>query len=312
MNFRFLRRPTWAPRGASIQRARRLGALAVVGFGLCSGCSTTPPPAALPPARVEAERLATQAARLQAEGNWKAAVVVWKRAGEQYALLNQTAELALAWHNEGTARRVLGDWEAARVLLERAATANAQGGRTQVWWRNQLALIQVEREHDPAAARTRVTDLEQTPGIPTEPRLAALWDHEVAALELLEGQAESALVRAQRVQTAYRQFADVPGLAASLTLEAQIFLRLGKFSDAEARAVQALERYESLADPGGIAVALATAGFAVAAQPGREDEARNFLTRAESNFAALRRDADRSAVARALAGLRSPAAEGRR
>lgn len=306
MNARLFRLRTLARPRPPVPWGGRVGAIATVVVGLCTGCSTTPPPVAPPPARVEADRLATQASRLQAEGNWKAAAVVWKRAGDRYALLNQTADLALAWHNEGTARRALGDWETARALLERAATANAQGGRTQVWWRNQLALIQGEREHDPAAARTRVNRLDQAPGTPTEPRLAALWDHEVAALELLEGHAESALVRVQRAQAVYHTLADQPGAAASLTLGAQILLRLGRPSEAESRAVQALGLFESLADPPGIAVALATAGFAAAAQPGREDEARNFLARAESNFAAMGRDAERSAVARALAGLRSP------
>ncbi len=299
-----------------VRRSRRFRAIAaaaaVAMLGCWTGCSTTPPPKPPPAARVEAERLATQAARLQAEGNWKAAAVVWKRAGVQYALLNQAPELALTWHNEGTARRVLGDWETAKSLLERAATANAQGGRTSAWWRNQLALLQGEREHDSAAARTRVNRLEHSPGIPAEPRLAALWDHEVAALELLEGHAESALARAQRAQGAFRTLADTSGQAASLTLEAQILQRLGKPGEAEATARRALELYESLGDPQGIAVALATAGFAVAAQPGREDEARNFLARAESNFAALGREADKLAVARALAGLRSPSPAGQR
>lgn len=270
-----------------------------------AGCASSPPPPTKPAAVAEAERVATQAARFLAEGNWQGAAVWWKRAGEQYALLNLAPKSALAWHNEGLARRALGEWETARTLWERAAESNVRSGLTNAWWRNQLALLQGERERDAAAARVRAQPLVDRRATLTDVWLSALLDHELAALELVEDRASEALEKVQRAERVFGSLGDRTAQAASLILRAQVLRRLGRSEDSEAAWRSALAAYGQLGDPPGVAVALAGLGSLLATLEGRAAEAEGLLAQAEANLGGLRRDQDRLAVAAERAALRS-------
>src|SRR5258708_22506329 len=143
------------------------------------GCSTAKP---LPPAPVavsRAERTAEQAAKLSESQNWPAAAQEWKLAAERFGLLNNQTREAVALHNLAQAQHELGHAVPARRLLEEAASLNKKLGRTNEWWRNKIALLQLEAlSADAAALRARFEKL----GPPAE----HLPDRSVRALFLNE------------------------------------------------------------------------------------------------------------------------------
>src|SRR5258708_31336451 len=124
------------------------------------GCSTAQP---LPPAPVavsRAEGTAEQAAKLSESQNWPAAAQEWKLAAERFGLLNNQTREAVALHNLAQAERKLGHAVPAGRLLEAAASLNEKLGRTNEWWRNQIALLQLEAlSVDAAALRARFEKL---------------------------------------------------------------------------------------------------------------------------------------------------------
>src|SRR5262245_24110335 len=67
------------------------------------GCSSTPPPAPVPAAVLEARHSAAEAARFMEMGQWQAAAEEWQRASGLFALLNDLPGRAVALHNQGQA-----------------------------------------------------------------------------------------------------------------------------------------------------------------------------------------------------------------
>ena len=72
-------------------------------------------------------------------------------------LLHEAGE-AVALHNLAQARRELGSEDEARLQLESASAINQRLGRTNEWWRNQIALLQIE-SHLPETLPSRFATL---------------------------------------------------------------------------------------------------------------------------------------------------------
>lgn len=271
----------------------------VASLGLVlAGCSSTAPPAPLPAARAQAMRLAADAAQLSAAENWPAAVRQWQVAADHYSLLNDPTNEAVAWHNLGQARRESGERTLAREAFEKAATMNQAYCQTDAWWRNQLALVQVDSDLDDTNAVTRrLTDLSARP---VPPDLEGYFANEQARDRIRQGNAPSASVALDRAWHAFERDRDEAGLAAVAVNRAELFTRLSQYPAALAAWRQARLRYETLADPHAIAFTLLGEGETLLAA--RDDLARaeRLLRQAARNFATLRRPEEQ---ARALRGL---------
>jgi hypothetical protein len=67
-------------------------------------------------------------------------------AADRFSLLNDRAREAVALHNLAQAEREMDDTTNALKHLTQAASLNERAGRTNAWWRDQIALLQVEAE----------------------------------------------------------------------------------------------------------------------------------------------------------------------
>ncbi|MCC7376489.1 MAG: hypothetical protein IT581_17650 [Verrucomicrobiales bacterium] len=265
-----------------------MAALSLVFLGwVASGCRTAPPPPPIPPAIQDAHRLAQQAAKLQEAGQWTAASAWWERAARQFQLLNDRTNLAVALHNQGTCRQALGQSKDAASLLEAAARLNLELSLTEAWWRNQLALVQLEGATNPERAQSRIHDLTaQNPG-PADASSRALLSHESARADLRAGQAEAALGELEAASKAFQEANDPLGQAAAAVTRAQALERLKKFDEAEAAWRSALAMFEAHGQLRGIATALAGWGSCLSIQGRNPAEAASLLSRAADNFEAL-------------------------
>lgn len=293
--------PRPRPRTRSRVTSLLVASLALV-LGGCFGGGQ--PPAPPPRTIVQADRLARQAAQLQAAENWPAAAAAWARAGQQYQLLHQPAPRAMAWHNEALCRLASGDPAAARDLLERAAEANRERGATAVWWRNQVALLQLEATTLPEGAGPRLARLEASPG-PTEPRIAALLDHEAARVLWRERRLDDALTRVRRARQTFIAVGDAEGAAAAQVTEARLLADRGEGEASEQVWRQALQAYETLGAPRGIAVCLAGLGASLATRDPLDPRAAALLEQAVENLHALGMKEEAQIAAADLARLRA-------
>ncbi len=267
------------------------------------GCAAPTPPPPLPE-NAEASRLAQQAIRRQTQADWTGAATWWERAGQQYRLLNQLTNVAVAWHNEALCRTELGQTNEARALLEHAAQLNRSLELTNAWWRNQIALLQLDQSAAPGRGAQRLESLErETP--PDDPRTLAVWHHEKARAELAEGATTPAWQDLLDAAALFSKLEDPSALAAVHMSQARTLSRQGKLPAAENTWRTALGEYEKLAEPRGIALALAGLGTCLAAEGQHPSEARELLQRALQNFHTLKMEAEAQGVEVELSRLQA-------
>ncbi len=293
--------------------AGRAGFLAAVGLLLGwggTGCASRPEPPPPPAAVSDANRLAKEAARLLTQENWAGAVAWWERAGRQYQLVNRPDQVALARHNEAVARRAMGESERARELWEESARLNRSSGQTNAWWRNQLALFQLEIESDPARAEARRAALEpRREELGAQPAVAPHWTHECARLLLVQGRVGESLGDARLAVAGFDAVGDGAGAASAWVTVARGHEAAGRFEEATAAWRTSLGLFEVLGHPRGIAVALAGLGARLVAD-GQATPGRELLERARDNFRALRLEAEARGV-EAVLGAGAGAGGGR-
>ena len=254
------------------------------------GCASKPPTPPPPAALADAERLAREGARLLAQENWPGAAAWWQRAGSQYQLLNRLDDVALARHNEGLARRALGETPVARGLFESAARLNRQSGQTNAWWRNQLALFQLEVAADPNRALALRKELESRPGLASlPPALSAHWTHETARLDAALGHPDHGVEAARTALRLFEAAGDRPGAGAACLTLARAESAAGHGAEAEAAWRKALTYFEQLGHPRGVAMALTGLGRELI-RKGETAAGRALLERARENFKALKLD----------------------
>ena len=268
---------------------------------LYTACSSAPPPPVLPVAVAQANRAAETGRKLSANENWSAAVREWQSAVDRYRLLNDRANEAIALHNLAQADRALGELDRACPLLEQAADLNQQLGRNEEWWRNQIALLQVESlAKQTAALEARFTKLTASPPPDTQPQLQGLFFNELGQWQQRQGDFAKAEETFRRAEQAMTKAGDRSGAAVVLANRARLDEAQHKLPDALEKWGQALARFESLADPPGIAASLAGEGRVLLAAGQNLPAAETCLRRAAENFRLLKKNDDRAAALRSL------------
>src|SRR5438093_12908136 len=109
---------------AAAWKAARLSLLALVVLAILSACRSAKPPQPQPRSSTEATRSTAQAGKLMEARNWQSAATEWKKAVDEYFLVNDLTNAAVALHNLGQAERELTQYNEARKDLEQAAELN--------------------------------------------------------------------------------------------------------------------------------------------------------------------------------------------
>jgi len=289
--------PTRTPPGPVRRRFALLGLAGLAALALATGCASKQTPVAPPKAWEEANRLSAQAARLQAGGDWPAALAWWERAGRQYRLLNDRTNLAVAWHNQAVAQRALGRSADALRTLELAARLNADLHQTQAWWRNQIVGLQVATDLARPDAKEALARLDARSAELADGPLAGTFLHERARLLMSRGELDEALRDCARALAVFERDGDRYGKSAAVVVRAKILRRLGRNGEAAESWAAALSEFEAQGDARGIAVALAGWGGCLAAEGKDSGKALDLLERAEANY----RDLGLVSEARAVA-----------
>ena len=252
------------------------------------GCTSSKPPPPAPLAVTTANRAAGQAAELSQRQNWVAAARQWKLAVDRFALLNDRAGEATALHNLAQAQRELGNLEQARRDLEQAASLNQRIGRKEEWWRNQIALLQIEaRSRQTNALQMRFEKLMPIAGEIKNSSLHGLFLNESALWQQSRGDFEGAARSFQQAQELFQVGNDRAGIASILANRAQLYEAQKDYAMAIETWPMALQRFESLADPQGITWSLAGLGRSLLAAETDLATAEDVLRRATRNYRTL-------------------------
>lgn len=250
-----------------------------------TGCRSKPPPAPTPPAQEKAQSIARQAAKLSQAENWPAAARQWEKAVDQYALLNNHIGEALALHNLAQAERELGQPEDARLHLERAAALNLEYQQTNAWWRNQIALLQLEAIADRGAVlQAHFNKLQPAAAALPNAEVRGLFFNELGQWQGRQKQYPLAMKSLNVAEQAFTEAEYPRGLAAVQANRAQIYLDQAQYTAALREWRQALSTYEALALPEGVSRSLLGLGETLVASGQNLGEAVEYLRHAARNF----------------------------
>ena len=289
--------PSAGNRPLSFRLIRVLAALVLV-LGLTGGCVSSPPPPPVPIARQQSQLEASAALRLSEAQQWTAAAREWQQVAERSAALDDRITEAVAWHNCAQAHRELGDAPGALAFLERAAALNREIGRTNEWWRNQIALLQVESQLDKPKLAERFAPLipALTPNAPAE--LRGLFLNELGCWQLDRRELPQAEATLRQAEGAFRQQPFPTGLATVLLNEARLEMARTNWDAALGHWREARAHFDKLANADGIARAYAGEGQALLEAHRDLPGAERALRRAADGFRWLRRPVEyRAAVA---------------
>jgi tetratricopeptide (TPR) repeat protein len=268
---------------------------------LLAACSSAPPPPVLPAAVAQADHAAETAQKLSANENWTAAAREWQTAADRYRLLNDRAREAVALHNLAQACRALGEFDRARALLEQAAELNRQIGRSDEAWRNQIALLQVEsRAKQTAALEARFARLAASPLPDSQPQLQGMFFNELGLWLQSRGDLAKADETFHQAGQAFAKAGDRSGSAVVLANRARLDEARRQFADALEKWGQARAAFETLADPPGIAAAIAGEGRSLLAAGQNLPVAEILLRRASENFRFLKMGDQQAAALHSL------------
>lgn len=265
------------------------------------GCASAKPPPERPVALRPAQRATEQAAKLAQQQNWPAAAREWQKAADQFHLLNDRANEAVALHNLAQATRELGKRDDARKLLEAAAHLNEALSRGGEWWRNQLALLQLEAQLDQAdALRARLEQLRPRANEIVDPATQGLFLNELGLSQQSQrqfGEAETSLKKAEQF---FQSAKDEYGVAVVTANRAQLYEQQKNFAPALDAWQSALARFEKLADARGIAAASAGLGRTLMASSGDWEASEKMLRRAARSYRVLNQAEEWADTLRAL------------
>jgi tetratricopeptide (TPR) repeat protein len=244
-----------------------------------------------------ANRTASQAVELSQRQNWPAAAREWKLAVDRFALLNDRAGEAVALHNLGQAQIQLGSLDQAHNHLEQAASLNDKLGRKEEWWRNQIALLQLEaRLQKTNALEMRFEKLTPMAGELRNRSLQGLFLNELALWQQTRGDSEKAAETFQRAGEHFQAANDPLGVAAVLANRAQLYERQQNYAAAIEAWRTALSKFESQADARGITRCLAGLGRSLLAAEKDLSAAEELLRRAARNYRTLNSPKELSAT----------------
>ena len=255
---------------------------------LLLGCHSAPPPAPTPPAVSMAQRAQAQAAGLSQQQNWPAALRAWQLAADRCSLLNDLANEAVALHNLAQAERELGQTAEARKNLERAALLNEKTGRTNEWWRNQIGLLQLEAEAaQMEALKARFEKLLPIASQLREPSTHGMFLVEAGLWQRSQGEFNKAAQSFAEAERDFKTAHDTAGLTAISANRAELSELRKDYAAAINFWKTALAQFQSMADPQGIARALAGQGRALLAANQELALAEDLLGRAAHNYRTL-------------------------
>lgn len=267
-------------------------------FGICfllfglSACRSAKPAPEPPVAVARAERAIAQAQGLSEQGNWPAAVTEWRRAADEASLLHDRASEAIALHNLARAESQLEQYTSARSNALAAAELNNKIGRTSDWWRNQILLLQLEALQTNVSPAARIGQLLPRVAEITDAEIRGAFWNEVGLAQLRQSERERASESFLRAQAEYGRADDPAGVATVIANRARLMEAQGRLELATRAWADALQRFERLADPEGIAHALLGHGRTLLARETDLSLARDHLRRAARNFRNLGMEAE--------------------
>lgn len=252
-------------------------------FGV-SACRSAKPPPEPPIAIARAERSMSQAQHLTEQQNWPAAAAEWRKAADEASLLNDQTNEAVALHNLADAQRHLKHFDTAVSNATVAAQLNQKLKRTDEWWRNQILLLQLEALATNASPAARFDKLLPRVREANDPAIpAALWN-ELGLWQHRAGELDKAVESLSRAQAEYQAAKNSAGIATVIANRAKVFEARGEFELAVRAWADALQRFERLADPIGIAYSLLGHGRTLLAARRDLSLAQEHLRRAARNF----------------------------
>ena len=269
---------------------------------LLAGCAgSKPPPPPQPVAIAQVQHTAEQAAKLSDAGNWLAAAHEWQLATDRFHLLNDRTNYAIALHNLAQARRQLGELTNAHSLLAQAAGENRQLGRQADWWRNQIALLQLEAQmrHTNALQNRFGELLPLAPGIPSRD-VSALFLNELGLWRQSQGELPQAADSFRQAREQFAALGDEAGLATVEANQAGLLETQQDYPAAVERWRAALARFEALGEPPEIARGLLGLGRTLLRARQDLPRAEDLLRRAARNFELLQAPAGRKTALRLL------------
>ena len=261
-------------------------------FSLCVcfllGCASAKPPPEPPVALRWAQRAAEQAAKLSQQQNWPGAAQAWQTTADQFHLLHDRANEAVALHNLAQAKREVGKPEEARTLLEQAAKLNEELSRGREWWRNQIALLQAEAQlSDTAALEARFQKLRPRAREISDAAIQGLFLNELGLWQQSQRQFDEAEAALKQAEQRFQSAKDDYGVAVVTANRAQLYESQKNFAAALDTWRVALARFEKLTDARGIAAALAGQGRTLMASSGDWEGSETLLRRAAQSYRVL-------------------------
>jgi len=270
---------------------KRLLFMAVTWVGLL-GCSSTKPPKPVPAPVTTAQRSAAQAAKSSSAGNWQSAAGMWQTVLDQYRLLNDQTNEAVALHNLGEAKAQTGDLKSAHEFLESTAAINSRLKLDDPWWRDQIALLQVEAQSQETNEIGQRFErlIPASKGLPAS-TVKALFLNELGLWYSRTGNFEAAATTFAEALQLFRAGKDPSGAATVVANQALLLEKQKKPREAADKWLIALREFEALADPNGIAICMAGRGRALVEADEDLPAAEDLLRRAAYNFRHLHSEA---------------------
>jgi tetratricopeptide (TPR) repeat protein len=249
------------------------------------GCVSDGPPPPPPIARQQAEAIEASARRHTREAHWSSAAVNWQEAANRYALLNNQASEAVAWHNLAIAQKNSGAPELAVESLRNAAKLNRSLFRWNEWWRNQIALLQIRSQlQQYRELTTLLEELAPKASAIEDPETRGLFLNELGLWQWRQGDLDMSRDTFGQALRQLEKAGSESGQATVLANQALVSESAIEYTQAVSLWRRARERFEKLGDPRGIAEALAGQGRSLLALETAPEEAEDLLRRAAHNF----------------------------
>jgi tetratricopeptide (TPR) repeat protein len=273
--------------------------LVVCAVNFC-GCRSAKPPATRPATLEAADRTESQAEKYMQKQNWALAARMWQETANQRALLNDQPRLAIAWHNLAEADTHLDKLSESEDLLQRALEINERLGRTNEYWRNQIALLQVEAlAQKTNELRARFEKLNAA--LPKDSYLQGLFLNELGLWQTSTGDYDKAGQSFHNAEVLFKNAQSTNGVAAVYANFGALKEQQRLFSEALEFWRAALNRFEALADSRGVTDALAGLGRAQLGIGKDLAGAEGYLRHAASNYETLKLPKLRAKTLKALA-----------
>ncbi len=268
--------------------------LAILMIALLVGCRSAKPPPNPPPSVAQAAHSVDQATKMTQTGNWPSAAHEWQNAADEFFLVNDETNAAVALHNLAQAQIQLRQYDLAVTNLEHAAQINDRLSRREDWFRNQVTLLQAESLVGRSnALASRIEQLRDQIDELRSPALRGTFLNELGLFQKSRGELNAALQTFQRANSEFTAARDRFGAATVMANQAQLFEAQLNYPAAMDAWQVALREFEALAEPNGITRSLLGIGRTLLAASQNLPRAEELLRRAARNYGTLRNEGAR-------------------